>query len=99
MSALDPSALEALARAEQHQQHPEPQRPPAPTRHAPRRDGVRVCPRCRDRIGGGPEGWARHDAGLDSADQLMHDHIEQAREEHRERTSPSPIGRVTSAHF
>lgn len=96
MSTLDQDALDALALALAEQQ----QTPaPAPAPATPRRDAVRVCPRCRDRIGGGPDGWARHDAGLDSAAQLMHDNIEQAREEHRDRTSLNYVGRVTSARF
>ncbi|MEI2714216.1 MAG: hypothetical protein V9G04_13225 [Nocardioides sp.] len=95
MSTVDPDALEALARAEQRTPTPAPTPAPRP----PRPDAVRVCPRCRDRIGGGPEGWARHDAGLDSADQLMHDNIEHARAEQRDRTSLNYLGRVTSAHF
>lgn len=57
---------------------------------------VRVCPRCRDRIGGGAHGWARHAAGLDSADALMHAHIEQARAEHRQhaRASATDVSRA-----
>lgn len=93
MSAPSDEALEALARAEEQQR----QRAYVP--QGDEADELQRCPRCHDLIGGGPEGWRRHAAGLDSAEVLLEASHEEARLEHARQASTSYLGRIVHGAF
>lgn len=93
MSEPSAEVLEALARAqEQHRQRT----------YVPQGDEaaeLQRCTRCHELIAGGPEGWARHAAGLDSAEELLEASDQEAKLEHAAQHTPTPLGRIVRGAF